>query len=272
MSLRSVATAAIVFSASLLSCAIPTETLAQNTTNGSSFGYVVGQGPISIFIGNTVGTDTERWYTAQFVQGKSYCVELFRANSEYNVDLDIVVQIISPPSTVLFTFDNHQTAADPGLGDNSRWTRGCFIPTLATQAYWIRMVRSVCCTGRTGNLQFQISDTTLHSPWWYVNSGTGYNAFFEIANVSTAAVNIEVTIRQAGGATVGTKHSRSIPAFGNVALSAASDFGATITAGSGSVQIAHDGPAGAIVANTTSLSAVEGLSFDSPFLGRQGYR
>jgi hypothetical protein len=262
----------VAFLASLLLFITPSETLAQNTSNGSSFGYIVGQGPINIFIGNTVGTDTERWYTTQFVQGKSYCIELFRANSEYNVDLDINVQVISPPSTVLFTFDNHPMGGDPGLGDNSRWTRGCFIPTLATQAYWIRMSRSVCCTGRTGNLQFNVSETTLFSPWWFVNSSSGYNAFFEIANISTVAVNIEVTIRQANGAIVGTKQVRSIPAFGNIALSAATDFGTTVTAASGSVQLSHDGPPGAIVANTTSLSALQGLSFDSPFLSRQGYR
>lgn len=272
MRIRSIAATTIAVLISLLLSAIPSVALAQNTASGSSFGYIVGQGPINIFIGNTVGTDTERWYTTEFVQGKSYCVELFRANSEYNVDLDLVVQIINPPSTVLFTFDNHPMGGDPGLGDNSRWTRGCFIPTLATQAYWIRMSRSVCCTGRTGNLQFQISDTTLHGPWWFVNSGSGYNAFFEIANISTAAVNIEVTIRQANGAVIGAKQSRLIPAFGNIAMSAASDFGAVVTAASGSAQISHDGPPGAIVANTTSLSGTQGLSFDSPFLSRQGYR
>jgi len=271
MRIHGVTAVAIAFLAALLSSTTPPEAFAQNTSNGSSFGYIVGQGPINIFIGNTVGTDTERWYTTQFVQGKSYCIELFRANSEYNIDLDLDVQVISPPSTVRFDFNNHPMGGDPGLGDNSRWTRGCFIATLATQAYWIRMSRSVCCTGRTGNLQFQISETTLFSPWWFVNSGSGYNAFFEIANISDAPVNIQVTIRQ-NGATIGATQSRLIPAFGNIALSAATDFGTTVIAASGSAQLSNDGPPGAIVANTTSLSAQQGLNFDSPFLSRQGYR
>jgi len=272
MRIRSIAGTTVAILAGLLVAATSPAALAQNTSNGNSYGYIVGQGPINIFIGNTVGTDTERWYTAEFVQGKSYCVELFRANSEYNIDLDLVVQIINPPSAVVFTFNNHTTGGDPGLGVNSCWTRGCFIPTLATQAYYIRMLKSVCCTGRAGNFQFRINDTTLHSPWWFVDSANGYNAFFEIANVGTAPVNIEVTIRQANGAIVGTKHSRSIPPFGNIALTAATNFGATITAASGSAQIAHDGPPGAIVANTTTLSAAQGLSFDAPFLSRQGYQ
>ena len=107
--------------------------------------------------------------------------------------------------------------------------------------------------------------------WWFVNSGSGYNAFFEIANATDAPVNIEVTIRQ-NGATVGTKQSRLLPAFGNIALSAATDFGTTVIAASGSAQLSHDGPPGASVANTTTLSAQQGLNFDSPFLTRQGYR
>jgi hypothetical protein len=272
MCTRNVARTLIALLASLLLSATVPEAFAQNTTNGSSFGYIVGQGPINISIGNTVGTDTERWYTTQFVQGKSYCIELTRANSDFNIDVDLNVQVVNPPGTTVFTFENHLQGGDPGLGDNSRWTRGCFIPTLATQAYWIHLQRSACCPARTGNLQFQISETTLYCPWWFVNSGTGYNAFFEIANVTTATVNIEVTIRQGNGAVVGTKQSRSIPPFGNLALSAGTDFGTAVTAGSGSVQLSHDGPPGAIVANTTSLSGLSGLSFDSPFLSRQGYR
>jgi hypothetical protein len=63
-----------------------------------------------------------------------------------------------------------------------------------------------------------------------------------------------------------------LPAFGNIALSAATDFGTTVIAASGSAQLSHDGPPGASVANTTTLSAQQGLNFDSPFLTRQGYR
>ncbi len=99
---------------------------AQNTTTGSSYGYVVGQGPINIYIGNTGGTDTERWYTTALIQGKSYCFETFRGNSEYTIDVDLMVDVIrTSDSAVLYSFNNLPGGGDPSLGANSRWTRGC---------------------------------------------------------------------------------------------------------------------------------------------------
>ncbi len=238
---------------------------AQNTLTGSSYGYMVGQGPINIYIGNTGGADTERWYTTALVQGKSYCLETFRGNSEYNIDNDLTIQLIrASDSTVLNTFN--YVAGDPDLGSNSRWTRGCLIAAV-TQQYYVRLFKTGCCPARTGNVQFRIVDTTLHAPWWFVNSGQAYDAFIELANTTTIAVSATVTVRSPAGTVVGTQ-TASVPAGGNMAVSVAS-LGAS---GSGSAQIAHNGPPGAIVGNITTLSAASGLSFDSPFDMRQGFK
>lgn len=241
---------------------------AQNTSSGASYGYVVGQGPINIFFGNTVGTDTERWYTVGLIQGKSYCFETFRGNSEYNIDVDLTVTLIrvSNGSTVI---SNDGVSGDPAVGDNSRWTRVCVFAPVTGQ-YYVRLHKCVCATARTGNVQFRVSDTTLNSPWWFVSGASGYDAYIELANTTTVAVSVTVTVRSAAGTTLGTS-TASIPAGGNQAF-AVSGFGGGISAGNGSAQVAHDGPPGAIVGNITTLSAVTGLSFDSPFSPRQGYQ
>jgi len=242
---------------------------AQNVTSGVGIGYVVGQGPMTIFIGNTGGTDTERWYTMGLTQGKSYCFETFRASGEYGADVDLVVDVVQPGSGVVVNSFN-SIAGDPSLGLASRWTRGCMVAT-ASQEYFVRLHKNLCCVNREGNVQFRILDTTLHGPWWFVSSQSGYDAFVELGNTTTIPVSATVTIRSAAGTTLGT-NTLSIPAGGNAALSVANAFGSTITAGSGSVQVAHDGPPGAIVGNVTTLSAATGLSFDSPMAMREGFK
>jgi hypothetical protein len=241
---------------------------AQNTSSGASYGYVVGQGPINIFFGTTVGTDTERWYTVGLIQGKSYCFETFRGNSEYNVDVDLTVDLIRV-SNGSIVVSNDGVSGDPAVGDNSRWTRVCVLAPVTGQ-YYVRLHKCVCATGRTGNVQFRVSDTTLNSPWWFVSGASGYDAYIELANTTTIAVSVTVTVRSAAGTTLGTS-TASIPAGGNMAF-AVSGFAGGISAGNGSAQVAHDGPPGAIVGNITTLSAVTGLSFDSPFSPRQGYQ
>jgi hypothetical protein len=139
-----------------------------------------------------------------------------------------------------------------------------------TNSYYVRIYKLGCCTGRTGNFQFRVIDTTLVSPWWFVSGAAGYDAYIELANTTTVAVSVTVTVRAANGTTLGTS-TASIPVGGNLALPV-SGFGGGISSGSGSTQVSHNGPPGAIVGNVTTLSAVTGLSFDSPFSPRQGYQ
>jgi len=253
-----------IFGILCLLSTVATPLLAQNTTTGASYGYVVGQGPINVFFGNTAGTDTERWYTIGLIQGKSYCFTTGRGNSEYNVDVDLTIDLIQiVGGTVVASFDG--VSGDPAVGDNSRWDRGCVIAP-ATQSYYVRLHKCVCATGRTGNVQFDVTDTTIHSPWWFISNVSGYDAFIELANTTTTAIAATVTVRSAAGATVASQNV-NIPSGGNTALSVTTLTGG-LSSGSGSVQVAHNGPAGALVGNVTTLSAVTGLSFDSPFVSR----
>ncbi len=123
----------------------------------------------------------------------------------------------------------------------------------------------------TGLFRFKVVDTALNGPWFFVESATSYNAFIEIGNTTNAAVSVRVTVRNSAGATLGTPQTVAIPAYGNSALNVVSSFGTTVANGSGSVQIAHNGAPGAIVANVTTLSAMTGLSFDAPLTRRQNW-
>jgi hypothetical protein len=112
-------------------------------------------------------------------------------------------------------------------------------------------------------MRFRFTDTTVTSPWWFVSGGSGYNAFAEIANNYVNPVIITAKAVAANGVVLGTT-TRTIPGRGNLLLSVASDFGVTISDGTGSIEIGHNGPVGAINLNVTSLSPTQGLSFDSP--------
>jgi hypothetical protein len=72
-----------------------------------------------------------------------------------------------------------------------------------------------------------------------------------------------VRVYSAGGALLGTQNV-NIPGNGNTAV-AVSGF---VASGSGSVTITHGGMLGSVVANTTTIGATTGISFDSPFTTR----
>jgi hypothetical protein len=55
-------------------------------------------------------------------------------------------------------------------------------------------------------------------------------------------------------------------------VSAPSPTGFALTSAAGGVQIAHNGPPGALIANVTSLSFGSGVSFDTPASPRQDFR
>jgi hypothetical protein len=58
----------------------------------------------------------------------------------------------------------------------------------------------------------------------------------------------------------------------NLQVSAPPPTGFALASAAGGVQIAHDGPPGALIANVTSLSFGSGVSFDTPASPRQDFR
>jgi len=116
------------------------------------------------------------------------------------------------------------------------------------------------------NCETIIQETTLFSPWFFREPGSGYDGFVEIRNnTSGVAGGIVVTVFNSDGAAAGAS-TISIPGNGT-ALVQVSSLGAAV--GYGSVRIATPQRPGTIVANLTTLSGLTGLSFDAPFSRRE---
>ena len=115
----------------------------------------------------------------------------------------------------------------------------------------------------TANLM--VIETTLFSPWFFVSTGGGYEAFVEIRNNTSENISFAVRAYSAAGAILGASAAVLAP-NGNTAVRVGGDLGVMNTGGS--VTIVHSGPPGALVANITTLSATTGLSFDAPFAPR----
>ncbi|MEO8360708.1 MAG: Calx-beta domain-containing protein [Vicinamibacteria bacterium] len=130
--------------------------------------------------------------------------------------------------------------------------------------YWIRVVGG---PGALTAVNVTLRETTLFSPWFFVASSSGYESFHTIHN--NTAQPVEVVLRAFGPAgLIGFTDTFSIPANATVFRTASGNL-QTGNANGGTI-LTHDGAFGAISANTTTLSGVTGLSFDSPFAYRDG--
>jgi hypothetical protein len=92
------------------------------------------------------------------------------------------------------------------------------------------------------------------------------NAFAEIKNAASASISYTLTAYAPNGAVCGTA-SGTLPGDGNTAINIRT-LGTCLAAGSGSAQVAFQGPPGAVIGNITTLDATTGLSFDAPFTPR----
>ena len=230
---------------------------AANTTVGTAIVYGSDQGWVQTTLGTTAGVDNQRWYRVEVQPGSSYCVETALGDFVNNeTDTIMTVYSNSTLTTQLASNDDYFYAS---------FSRACFYATTAAAA--LVQIEPFSTPTPARNVRFRMIETTVTAPWWFVAANAGYNAYAEISNSTNLAVVITAAILNAAGATIGTT-TRTIAAKGNVLLSVASDFGVSVTNGTGSVQVGHNGPPGAIQLNVTSLSAVQGLSFDSPGVRR----
>jgi hypothetical protein len=131
----------------------------------------------------------------------------------------------------------------------------------ANGQYFVRVLNN---GGVQQDINFVVVETTLASPWFFVNAASGYETFAEIRNHAANGALVTVRAYDGAGALVGTK-TFSMPPNGNAYVRVGADLGVS---GIGSLTITHGGTPGAIVANATSLSAMSGLSFDAPFTPR----
>jgi hypothetical protein len=106
----------------------------------------------------------------------------------------------------------------------------------------------------------------LHSPCWMSAKSTGWNAYLEMKNTTSAQVSVYPRLYPAGGGGVmlaelqiGPNQTRYVDLWSVPGLE---------EAGSGGAEILHNGPLGAVTGNITNLNYRSGESFDSPFWAR----
>jgi hypothetical protein len=229
---------------------------ADNTTAGNARFLMMGETQ-SQTLSSTV---TSRWYKANLTAGRSYAVYVWAPFTDASIEAPSI-------QNIGFFTDAGVTAA-PGVdlseqevdidvsGFNHEQTK--IIPT-TSGTFWIE-VPVVSTPTNAYTIHVMLMETTLFSSWYFVSAPSGYNGYITIRNNASTSVSATVTVYSAAGAVLGTS-TISIPGNGNTFV-LASSLGAT---SSGSAQIAHNGPPGAITANITTLSAMTGLSFDAPF-------
>ena len=202
------------------------------------------------------------WYKLHLVQGRSYSFSAwapFQDPSESDVSLAIALfkDNGSNPASVTQLTDVEPLLTTP----NHTGGEVTIIPD-ETGTYRVRVSNSI---GTDYLIHVMGIETTLYSPWYFVDSGTGYDGFVEIRNNTSQSIDMTITAYNGGGTSVGSRNL-SLPSNGNTVITIGLEFG--VAGGFGSVQIAFQGSAGSVSANVTTLSGITGLSFDSPFTPR----
>lgn len=210
----------------------------------------------------TVSSATTRYYKVRVVQGRSYSVYSwapYQDAGEGGASINHQFFTNSTCATAATTIDS--SANEPSVdvtsmsGDNDT-----VIPTF-TGTMWISVANSDV-TGYTVITAFQ--ETTIFSPWWY--AAGNYNAFAEIKNASDTSLGYTLTAYGPTGAVCGSS-SGTLNGNGNIGINI-KGLGTCGTVGSGSAQVAFQGPPGAVVGNITTLDGTLGISFDAPFTPR----
>ena len=206
----------------------------------------------------------QNWFRYQVKAGRSYCAEVDNGEVETSIRDTVLTVYRTDGTTVVGT--NDDIADEPAASVLSRF---CYIATVDED----NLAKVTAgATGTAGTFRVRIIDTTLFCPWFF--SGSGFEAFILVKNTTSAPRNATVTLYDPAGTTVGTAQTGTAPGNGsyNLQVSAPPPTGFGLTSASGGVQIAHNGPPGALIANVTSLSFTSGVSFDTPASPRQDFR
>lgn len=233
---------------------------AQNTTAGAAIQLTIGQ----TFHESTVdSTNTQRWFQLTVTSGRSYCAEavMGRTQDVFDGQNDPSISVFRQDTTTLITSNDDTGFGEPGGHFNSR---SCWSPT-ATEFEYVKVVSHSSTISTT--YAVRVVETTLYSNWFFL--GGDYSAYTLLRNTTSGNVSYVINWRNAAGAIVSTA-SGTLAANGSTFVDARSQSGA-LAAGSGTVEIAHNGSMDAIMATTTVLSATTGLSFDTFFIKRTAW-
>lgn len=228
---------------------------AQNTSFGASVHLLVGQTPVRVTL--TSGSTATRYYDAPVVANRSYCAEATASETEV-MDADPTLTLYHADQSTTFGVDTGNLEPKGGTA-----ARVCFMAS-STETIYIKLTpASASFENREYALRFL--ETTIFTNWFFV--GGDYSSFTLIRNTTNATVNYTAYWRNAAGSTLATSPG-SIAGNGIVAINARS-FPAVLAAGSGSVELAHDGSPEALVGSQTTLSGGTGLSFDTIYFQRR---
>ena len=242
----------------ILGALLPRSASAQNTTSGGAHSFMPGGMAAE---DRFDGTHTERWYHLSSTQGRSYCAE-----TQGGVIFDDSVD--SAIDTVLTIYDGNATTVIASNDDAIGLEPAGF---LLSRACWVAPdsgAEYIKVTPKTGgqsfNFRLHLVETTLYSNWFFL--GGDYNAFVLLRNTTKVSVNFTINWRDGTGAIVASMPGTLAGNAGT--FKNARDFPAAINAVTGTVEIVHDGSAGAIMATSTILSLTSGISFDTSFHAR----
>lgn len=232
---------------------IATPALAQPTTCLARDGMLVNtQADV------TIGAMTFGFWGTQINVGRSYAVIAFG----HTGDTDLQLTVYSDTNCSFPVTSTNIEDVQPlngGLGstdlDAVAFTAG------ATGEFVIRVQNLVA---QPTQVRLALIETTLYSPWWYV--GSPNQSFIVLSNTTASAISPQVTMRGPDGAMCGTA-TVALPARGT-AFVRVNDYVACLSAGYGSATIDFVSTPGSIVANTTVIDSVGGVSFDEPFAPR----
>jgi hypothetical protein len=266
--------------------ALPLSARAQNNTPATASIYQTNQGWINVSTG--AAPNTERWYRYGVVAGRSYCAEgaaevtpTATGPSSYDGE----TSVFRADGTTLIGRAN-DAITEPGNSDTGGVAvppnpgRVCYVAP-ATEVNFIR-VGNVGLGATPTAYQWRVVETTQFCPWFF--SGSGFEAFILIRNTTSTDVSATVTLRDTAGTVLGTQ-TGTVPANGsfNLQVSAPPPVGFGLASASGNVTIAYgptvggningvsSGAPGALIANVTSLSFGQGVSFDTPAGPRQDW-
>ncbi|MEO8358559.1 MAG: M4 family metallopeptidase [Vicinamibacteria bacterium] len=214
------------------------------------------------------GTTPEIWYAVQLFANRSYQFSAWPvADDETSGAVSISLDLFSDASgTVAATPSPRKESA--GLEGSPNQSTGrpqtlLFQPT-TSGVYRLRLTG---VAGTPEDVSLLARETTLFSPWLFVTNATSYDAFQTIHNNTAQPVVVTLQALDASGTALGNSITFTVPADATVFKSTKSDMGVAADAFGGTL-LRHDGAFGAISANTTTLSGLTGLSFDSPFTPR----
>ncbi len=221
------------------------------TTLATAYPGVLGQGRLL-----SIATTSQQYLRYRLTANRSYyavCWNVFATDqaTDCNVDWRNSGDTSVGTTAEIEPFDGNFTIFG-GDGDS-------MLPSTSGDYY----VRVTNASGGVQSTNVMVIESTLFSPWWFVASSAGYQAFTEIRNNTSESITVTIRAYNSTGAIAGTT-SPTIQPNGNTLVA----LGTYTGDGSGSVSITFAGPPASITANTTVLGTMTGLSFDAPFAPR----